>query len=90
MVGTCTALPALGTDSVSNSMEMKEIKGGGGKVKKKLTCGKSNEKDRENMMVENKREGVGIWEYDKKAKYRRLRGITMVRTAPHRKEKNLP
>lgn len=61
MVGTCTALPALGTDSVSNSMEMKEIKGRGGKVKKKnLTCGKSNEKDTENMMVENKRQGVGI------------------------------
>lgn len=34
MVGKCTALPALGADSVSNSMEMKEIKGRGGKVKK--------------------------------------------------------
>lgn len=61
-MGTCTALPALGTDSVSNSMEMKEIKGRGGKVKKnnKLTCGKSNEEDTENMMVENKKGGGGV------------------------------
>lgn len=88
MVGTCTALPALGTDSVSNSMEMKEIKGRGGKVKKKKTDIWEVKRGRHRKHDGGKQKGG--WEYDRKAKYRRLRGITMVRTAPHRKGKNLP
>lgn len=37
MVGMCTAQPALETHSVSDSMQMEEIKGRGGKVNQMRT-----------------------------------------------------